>query len=93
MTFQRLQRLAVAEEGPEFRSLEAHSNPLSIIMSYFIYSYYKSSEVLENSNTRKQALEPVTEESMQCLQFCILQTGVAQKWKCETPRKMVQAAY
>ena len=50
MTFQRLQRLAVAEEGPELRSLELHSDPLSIIMSYFIYSYnyYKSSEVLDN---------------------------------------------
>lgn len=74
MTFQRLQRLAVAEEGLEFRSLEVHSNPLSIIMSYFTYSYnyYKSSEVSENSNTRKQALEPVPEENMQCLQFCIL---------------------
>lgn len=81
----------MAEEGPELRSLEVHSNPLSIIMSYFIYSYnyYKSSEVLENSNTRKQALETITEERMQCLQFCILQTVAAQEWKCETPGKML----
>lgn len=71
MTFQRLQRLAVAEEGPELRSLELHSDPLSIIMSYFIYSYnyYKSSEVLDNSNSR---METVTEERRQCSQFCIL---------------------
>lgn len=91
MTFQRLQRLAVAEEGPELRSLEVHSNSLSIIMSCFIYSYnyYKSSEVFKNSNTRKQALETVTEERMQCLQFCILQTEAAQEWKCETPGKML----
>ena len=71
MTFQRLQRLAVAEEGPELRSLELHSDPLSIIMSYFTYSYnyYKSSEVLDNSNSR---METVTEERRQCSQFCIL---------------------
>ena len=42
-------------------------------------------------DTRKQALETVTGESMQCLQFCTLQTGIAQEWKCEIHEKMLQA--
>lgn len=51
MTFQRLRRQAMVKERLELRSLEAYSNPPSIITSYFNCNimrihYYKDSEVL-----------------------------------------------